>query len=134
MLETILNHVHNFFEVEIHKGNFSVVSGSISLDFLIPGQYFRVFGSVLNDGVWQYPATQLMDETFDGEIWALAIPRAVLNLSQEIEQWVEKNPESAITSESFGGYSYSKAQSSNGGGSAGWQDVFRSRLNAWRKL
>lgn len=135
MLETILNHLHNYFVLEggIHAGTFDIVSGALPLDFLKPGQYFRIEGSVFNDGVYQYPAV-LTDETFSGRISALAIPRAVLELAAEIEEYNESHPDNGMASESFAGYSYTRATDSATGGAATWATVFRSRLNAWRKL
>lgn len=134
MLETILTHLHNWFVVPdgIYTGDFSVKDGGMDLPFLKPGQYFRVLGSVFNDGLHQYPVTGLTDEDFTGAVWVLAIPKAVEDLAAEIEAWTLKNQPSAYTSESFGGYSYSRAAGSNGA-PADWQDVFRSRLNAYRK-
>lgn len=139
MLEQILKHLNNWFLVDIHEGEFSVENGSITLPFLQTNQYFRIIGSVFNDGLHQYPATDLTDETFTGVVWALAVPKAVINLSADIEKWQEKNGETVLspfTSESFGGYSYTKASAGNAGTSAvtGWQDAFRSRLNDWRKI
>ena len=40
---------------------------------------------------------------------------------------------SPYQSESFGGYSYTKASASNGD-QVDWKTVFRSRLNRWRKI
>ena len=139
MLEQVLRHLNNWFLVEIHEGTFTVENGSITLPFLLTNQYFRIVGSVLNDGLHQYPAVDLTDETFTGSVWALAVPKAVIDLSVEIEAWQEKNGEAVLspyTSESFGGYSYTKASGGNADTSAvtGWQDAFRSRLNDWRKL
>ena len=139
MLEQILKHLNNWFLVDIHEGEFSVENGSITLPFLQTNQYFRIIGSVFNDGLHQYPATDLTDETFTGVVWALAVPKAVISLATDIEKWQEKNGEAVLspfTSESFGGYSYTKASAGNAGTSAvtGWQDAFRSRLNDWRKI
>lgn len=139
MLEQILKHLNNWFLVDIHEGEFSVENGSITLPFLQTNQYFRVIGSVFNDGLHQYPATDLTDETFTGVVWALAVPKAVISLATDIEKWQENNGEAVLspfTSESFGGYSYTKASAGNAGTSAvtGWQDAFRSRLNDWRKI
>lgn len=135
MLEQVLKHLNNWFLVDIHEGEFSVENGSITLPFLQTNQYFRIIGSVFNDGLHQYPATDLTDETFTGVVWALAVPKAVINLSADIEKWQEKNGEAVLspfTSESFGGYSYTKESAGNA--SVGWQDAFRSRLNDWRKI
>ena len=138
MLEQVLRHLNNWFLVEIHEGAFAVENGSITLPFLLTNQYFRIVGSVFNDGLHQYLAGDLTDETFTGSVWALAVPKAVINLSVEIEAWQEKNGEaveSPYQSESFGGYSYTKRSAGNDSGTlTGWQDAFRGRLNDWRKL
>lgn len=139
MLEEILRHLNNWFLVEIHEGTFTVENGSITLPFLLTNQYFRIVGSVFNDGLHQYPAVDLTDETFTGTVWALAVPKAVVVLSEDIAAWEEKNGEAVLspyTSESFGGYSYTKASGGKADTSAvtGWQDAFRGRLNDWRKL
>ena len=113
-------------------------------DRLQENQYFRVLGSVFNDGAHKYGEADLSDETFTGSIWAMAVPPAVIALASDIEAWNEKyggvdGPTmSPFTSESFGGYSYTKA---TGGHAAGeingaftWQDRFKAQLNAWRKI
>lgn len=133
MLETLLMHLHNWFVVGIYAGNYSIKDGSIALPFLVDGQYFRIIGSLFNDGLHKYPASDLIDEDFNGTVWALAVPPAVVSLADEIATWSAKNEPSAYTSESFGGYSYSKATNANGQ-PMGWEDVFKSRLNQWRKI
>lgn len=139
MLEQVLRHLNNWFLVDIHEGTFTVENGSIALPFLQTNQYFRICGSVFNDGLHQYPEIDLTDETFTGTVWALAVPETVVTLSKDIAAWEEKNGEAVLspyTSESFGGYSYTKPSGGTGGTSAvtGWQDAFRGRLNDWRKL
>lgn len=138
MLEQVLRHLNNWFLVEIHEGTFTVENGSITLPFLLTDQYFRIVGSVFNDGLHQYPATDLTDETFTGTVWALAVPKAVVTISEDIAAWQEKNGEAVASpyqSESFGGYSYTKRSTGNDSGALnGWQDAFRGRLNDWRKL
>ena len=141
MLEQILDHIHNYFIKDVHRGEYKIASNTINLPFLVDGQYFKIVGSIFNDGLHEYPAFNLHDETFEGEIWALAIPNAVINLSREVDDWIEKYGEqvaSPYQSESFGGYSYSKkssgSQSSNRDDAFNWQDVFKSRLNHWRKI
>ena len=139
MLEQVLMHLNNWFLVPggIHEGTYTIEDGGIALPFLANGQYFRICGSVFNDGLHQYPSGDLRNETFDGSVWALAIPRTVIELAAEIESWETKNGDAArspFASESFGGYSYSKATGSESGGAVTWQTAFRSRLNAWRKL
>lgn len=53
MLEEILAHLHNWFPANggKHTGTFKIVSGVLDVDFLRPGQYYRIRGSVFNDGL-----------------------------------------------------------------------------------
>lgn len=138
MLERVLRHVRSWFIAPggVRRGTYAVVDGALELPFLVPGQHFRVVGSTLNDGVYTYPAV-LTDEIFTGEIWPLAIPKALLDTVADIEAWHATNGRAAdgpYTSESFGGYSYTKATDSKTGGAVTWESAFRSRLNIWRKL
>lgn len=137
MLTEILAYLRNDFVREIHKGTFEIVGGNIApLDFLIPNQYFRIVNSTLNDGVYCYGDTlELLDETFTGEIWALAIPPDLLKIADEITDFMasdEAKP-SVYTSESFDGYSNTRATDSDGVG-VSWQAVFAKRLRRWRKI
>lgn len=140
MLEQILDYIHNYFERNIERGKFTVTSGGIDVDFLQNGQYFKICGSVFNDGIHQYPTSDLVDEVFEGEVWAMAVPPAVIALSEEIQSWVSVNSsviDSPYQSESFGGYSYTKGDGNNAGkrtNSPSWAGVFGSRLNRWRKI
>ena len=145
MLTVLCKEINNWFEQRKYFGEFVVEDGHLTGDFsLQDGQYFRIVGSVFNDGVYQYPATGLTDETFDEAIWAMAIPSEVIALASEIEAWKNKYQSidspamSPYNSESFGGYSYSK---SGGGSTSGsvdlsgtWQGAFADRLNHWRKI
>ncbi len=136
MLEKVLHHIRNWFVCEMHAGKYTIENGSVELPFLMDGQYFRIVGSILNDGVYQYPAV-LVDETFSGEIWALAIPQALLDTVTKIEEWETKNGAAArgpFSSESFGGYSYTKGKDNKTGQDVTWQSEFRSDLNFWRKI
>lgn len=136
MLDEILAEIRNYFAVKVHSGDFEVIGGKLSpLDFLQNGQYFRIVGSVMNDGVYRYPYSGLTDETFSGEIWALAVPPTLIALAADIEEYEKKAKEtvSPYTSESFGGYSYTKATDSNGS-PLSWEKVFAKRLNKWRKI
>lgn len=140
MLTELCAELKNYFlrdrDADIHYGEYTISGGSIDLPFLVVGQYFRIVGSVLNDGVYQYPADGLADEEFTGAVWAMAVPPSVVALAADIEEWNQKNAEtlaSPYTSESFGGYSYTKATSGDGGAYT-WQNQFASRLNKWRRL
>ena len=138
MLTEICAEIRNYFEVPNgrHFGTFTISGGSIApLDFLQEGQYFRIVGSVFNDGVYKYPAASLTDEVFEGAVWAMAVPPTLIALAAEIKAYNDSDAgkPSPYTSESFGGYSYTKATDANGA-PIGWQKAFASRLNKWRKL
>jgi hypothetical protein len=136
MLATILNHLNNYFVVKngVHRGTFAIVDGTVSLDFLKSGQYFKIVGSVFNDGVYQYPVSNLVDEEFEGEIWVMAIPKELLDLVEEISEWLKKYPITGYISEKFGNYSYSQRTNFRSNAAISWQDVFSVRLNRWRKV
>ena len=139
MLTELCGVLRNWFETDRISGTYTVENGSITLPFLQNGQFFRVVGSVFNDGVHQYPDYAMADETFDGSIWPMAVPSAVLALEAEIRARQEKNGDAAAspcTSESFGGYSYSKGSSgsTSASGTVTWQTTFKSRMNQWRKI
>lgn len=132
MIDEICASLHNYFAVDIVPGEYTVNDGEITLPFLAAGQFFRVVGSVFCDGVYRCGDKLPADETFDGAVWAMAIPPALEAIAVEIEEWKQKNAgviNSPYQSESFGGYSYTK-----GSDSASWQGVFAKRLNRWRKL
>lgn len=136
MLATILNHLNNYFIVKdgVHHGGYTIEGHTISLDFLQDGQYFRIVGSVFNDGIYQYPTTDLTDEEFEGEIWAMAVPKELLDLTEEISEWLKKYPITGYISEKFGNYSYSQRTNFRSNAAISWQDVFSVRLNRWRKV
>ena len=138
MLTEFCAELRNWFVVPdgVHIGAYTIIGGSIApLDFLQEGQHFRIVGSVFNDGVYQYPATSLTDEVFEGAVWAMALPQSIIALAAEIKEYNKSDAGKAspYTSESFGGYSYTKATDANGA-PIGWQNAFASRLNKWRKL
>ena len=140
MLTELCAELRNYFEVPNgrHFGTFTISGGSIApLDFLQEGQYFRIVGSVFNDGVYQYPATSLTDEVFEGAVWSMAVPSSVIDLAAEIKEYNDSDAgkPSAYTSESYpNGYSYQKFTDGNGGDGSRWQSVFKDRLRKWRKL
>ena len=135
MLEAILRHLNNYFIADVREGDYAVEGGNIALPFLADGQYFFIRDSIFNDGLHRYPAFDLVDEEFYGVIWCLAIPQAIINLADEIEAWQTKNAEilnSPYTSESFGGYSYTKASGDNGA-AVSWKSVFADSRAPYRK-
>ena len=144
MLNELCQEVKNYFdkaqpkffgEIEIKDNTFT---DAVILEKIKPGQYFRIVGSIFNDGVYCFNEKLVLeDETFDGAIWLMAIPKDFLALAKEIDDWVTEYGSkltSPYQSESFGGYSYSKASGKNGGGAVTWQDAFASRLNLYRRI
>ena len=143
MLTELCGEIRNYFlrgQNDVHGGDFTITGGTISLPFLKAGQYFRIVGSVFNDGVHQYPAQDLHDEEFYGAVWAMYVPKDVVELSTEIDEWCEKNANalnSPYQSESFGGYSYtlkSGADGASGSGGITWQQQFAAKLSRYRRL
>lgn len=151
MLTEVCAYLRNYFDRGQPKfyGAFEVKNGVIESyndgDMgIADGQYFRIIGSVFCDGVWQYGNDTLpKDEIFNGTVWLMAVPSDVVALVGEIEAWMQKYATvdsanmSPYTSESFGGYSYSKAQGSGSAGGtspAGWQDNFGARLMRYKRI
>lgn len=135
--------INNYFEVEKYIETVTIENGQLTgfSDRLQTDQYFRIVGSVFNDGVYKCPTTDLTDETFDGAIWAMAVPPAALALLEKIQEWDDKYSSDEVAnspyqSESFGGYSYTKGNNSaaSGGSVVSWQNQFKPQLNRWRKL
>lgn len=141
-LNRVCDYIHNYFVKEVVKGKFKIQNGDLQVDFLLDSQPYRINGSIFNDGVHSYLDGDLSDEEFEGEVWAMAVPPAVIALSNEIDEWIGKYGDavnSPYSSESFGGYSYTKASGgSNNSGSVkpsyDWRDVFGSSLYPYRKL
>ena len=133
MLSKVCREVKNWFEIEkIFDKKIQIKDNEIENPYIAlqENQYFRIVGSVFNDGVYKFPTDKLTDETFSGAIWRLAIPQDFLDLVDEITAWgAQYGGNSPFTSESFGGYSYTKKQ-----GSDTWQGAFKDKLNKWRKV
>lgn len=138
MLTELCAEIRNYFLLPdgVHTGTFTISGGKLApLDFLREGQCFRIVGSTFNDGVHRYPAADLTDESFVGAVWAMAVPPAVIALAGEIKAYTESDSgkASAFTSESFGGYSYTKATDASGS-PLSWEKAFAKRLNKYRRM
>lgn len=135
----IFQYLRNWFDKKQPKyyGKFKIENGALVGDYKIAtGQFFRIIGSALNDGVYIYGQEQLQDEEFEGAIWLMAVPQDVRLLIIEIDMWIEKygaDSASPYQSESFGGYSYTKGSGSSSGMPT-WQSVFADRLARYKKL
>lgn len=139
----VFQYLRNWFDRNQPKyyGQITISNKALVGDYgIATGQYYRIMGSALNDGVYKYGSDELEDETFEGAIWLMAVPKDVRNLITEIEMWIEKYSGvdsqlmSPYQSESFGGYSYSKASGNSGSSIPTWQSVFADRLGRYKKL
>ena len=139
MLEQICLEARNFFIAEQISGVFTVSSGVLSPlpEELDKGNYYRIIGSVYHDGVHERHAALCADydETFSGRIWVMRVPPSFIALAGEIQKFRESDAAKpgAYASESFGGYTYTRATGKNGGALT-WQEAFRSDLNAYRRV
>lgn len=154
MLTELCQYLHNWFDRKPDGSKYPKYSGSFTVSDgvvqgmdgqLFDGQYYRIMGSLFSDGVHKYgdEADTLTDEVFEGVIWTMGVPPVVVSLADEISAWkakyeaLDSEAMSPFTSESFGGYSYSKSvgsSGSSGNGTTGWQSAFANRLAPWRKI
>ena len=142
MIGQVCAECKNYFiqpDVDIHASNYTVTNGQIGpVPFLKDGQYYRIVGSVLNDGVYKHGTddTDLSDEEFFGAVWAMRVPRDFVELVSEIEAWESEHSAALnvpFSSESFDNYSYTLAKS-EGGGAYTWKDHFKGKLNGYRRM
>ena len=156
MLTEICQYLKNWFnrrpqggDMPKYSGSVTISDGEITFDgggfTLAEGQYFRIMGSLFNDGVHKYldPEDKLKDEAFDGVVWSMAVPPEVEALAADISAWMEQYGTAAseamspFASESFGGYSYTKASGVSSNGSTkqpSWMDAYAARLAIYKKL
>lgn len=147
MLTQICQYLRNWFAREKYIGDFKIEDGVAkyadgSALPLVPGQYYRIIGSLFNDGVhqWVDGDYELENEpVFSGAIWSMAVPPKFLELAEEIGQWCKDNAAviaSPYSSESFGGYSYSIRSTYSAGGysNLSWETQFANQLGPWRKI
>ena len=127
----------NWFDVSRHIGEFTITDGTLvtsGSQFSPYTDYIRIVGSHKNDGVVAVNDI-LQNEEFNGAIWELAIPKAVLELVDKINGWEQKNQsviDSPYQSESFGEYSYSKSSGTDG--ALSWKSQFKNELLRWKKI
>ena len=142
MLTELLGELHNWFDRARYPGTFTVENGRIALPFLREGQYYRILGSIFSDGVHRYgheAEDELTDEVFTGSVWALAVPKEVVDLASQIRSWQESYGEttlSPVTGESLtvNGYSYTAATSGAAREKMTWRDAFAGPMRRWKKV
>ena len=143
MLSQICDYLNNWFEQRRIFGNFTIENGVIDVsDRIQTNQYYRIVGSIFNDGVHKKGSEELIDEEFNGGVWLMALPKDLVTLATEIEIWqsqyggADSQNMSPYQSESFRGYSYSKGTNSSTSKSSvpTWQSVYADRLARWKKI
>lgn len=143
VIDEICADIRNYFtaDEDKHIGNFVIEDGVLTPPLSLPQTtLIRISGSRYNDGIHRSDE-KLIDEAFRGGVWVMSPPQAFLELVEEIEEWQEKNggadspAMSPYQSESFGGYSYSKAGAGSGDSSTGntWKSAYKQRLNIYRR-
>lgn len=140
-IKEICDYLRNYFLDDIYEQTFEVVNNTINLDKISiqEGQFFLIEGSVFNDGIYQYPCATLQDEVIKyGAIATLRIPSDIIQIARDSIKWEEENAKtlnSPLQSESFGGYSYTKASSQiSSTGQFTWKDAFIDKLRSYKKL
>ena len=143
MISEIMNSINNYFinRTQIEKGDFVIEDGIINVKGrYVTGQYIRIVGSILNDGVYLLSdelitLTGAKNEVFRGIVCGLVVPQGFVKLAEDIEKF-EKSTDvkkRALSSVSIGSYSESRATGKDGAPLA-WQDVFRKELNKYRRM
>lgn len=142
MLEEVFDYLKNDFRVKRIDGDFHVTNGLLMMPGDVrplPGQCIRIFGSTFNDGVHIWDDDSLTNESWNGTVWLLAPPTELIQLVGKIAQDVEASRQAQLSSvgplksESFDGYSYTRATRADGT-LMDWRDVYRDQLARWRKL
>lgn len=150
MLEELLTYLNNWFVVCRYRGVVTMKGDRLTAPTAFvnkwaqPGDYFRIRGSGSNDGFYQQPKTEEEAteeaesefETFPALVEALLIPAQLVQLAKEMEEWRAKNGAASAgpyASESFGGYSYTRATKSDG---SVWSvyDAFADRLAPYQHM
>lgn len=143
MLGEICAYLRNYFYYgEPMIGKIEIANGALIEPYgLKVNQYFRIVGSMFNDGVYQYPLTTLKDEVFDGAIRGMAVPPDLIALIAEMETWKTNNAYALNTpyqSESKADYSYTLKSGTDGSGknngASALINQFSGRLARWKKL
>lgn len=148
-MEVVMQYLHNYFYKFKEKGNFKIEFNSITRNGeelkgkYVTGQYVRIIGSMTNDGVYKIICNEdelpgitlegcLNDEEFTGYICSLSVPKAFIGLCDDIQTYNDENKAGVMVSESFGGYSYTKATVN--GQLATWKDAFSANLKPYRRM
>ncbi len=141
-METLMAHLNNYFYKTGERGEFELIDGRVNVcGRYSVGQYIKIEDSNGVDGVYKVKTIEgntltldePLNEVFEGVIYGLAVPTSFVELVGRISEFKSKYQDTPYTSESFGGYSYSKAQGRNGK-PVSWCDVFDNELRPYKRL
>jgi len=130
MIETVLKEINNYFIKTDGVITSMEIDGFNSINTFFVGQYVKIEGSTLNDGVYKIASKvgskyttleALKVEDAVAYVYGLAIPMAVLDLSTKIA-----SQSVGIKSESLGDYSVTYDD--------GWKNTYRNELAQWRQV
>ena len=141
MLTNICAYLKNYFDYERHIGTIKIADGVITCNGkrIETGQHFALFRDRFVLGVYK-AGDEIPDKTFEGAVWLMDVPEAIKEADAWAEEWNLKNGSAEANgpfqSESFGGYSYTKGSSANGGVGSGVFDQaqFKAMLAPYKKI
>ena len=133
------NYFISDFDKDIHLGEYRISGNNIeNVDFLAQNQYFRIVGSIFNDGVYKLDnKLTLVDETFKGAVWAMSVPPDFIEAVKEAEDYLSSHPFGIeYQSETFGGYSYTRSSNQKSLSNGFWYlpNTISTKLNRYRRL
>ena len=163
MLNKVLRYLNNYFmntklvqtgtgfiydrQYEYNKEISFTATDTINGDFegtYIAGEYVRIQGSRINDGVYKVSANNNTSLTIDTDIKAVKtegavsvliskcyIPDELIDLVSDISSWVDNNSVDGVASESIDDYSITYDSNTSSGG---WQGAFQGKLSQYKKL
>ena len=144
MLNKVCRYLKNWFVKTYYIGAVTVSDGAVSVNgepiSMNEGDYFALVRTRYVYGVYQY-GDEIEDSTFDGAVWVMDVPPEILAILPDLTAWetangAESPAASPYQSESFGGYSYNKANTGDGKVGASVFDVatFKAALDPFKKL
>lgn len=145
MLTRVCRYLKNWFVKESYPGNITVSDGKVYCNGseieMSEGQHFALVRTRYVYGAYSY-GDEIEDSEFEGAVWIMDVPQDVLDVVARMTEWetanggVDSAAMSPYQSESFGGYSYSKASGSNGkvGSSVFDNAEFASVLRPFKKI
>ena len=135
---SVMRYCRNYFEKGYIDGIFRITGNALS-DVGNDVHWVYISGSMNHDGVWNIcngyltgrTVEGLGDEEFDGRVWLLAPPVDFLDLVNQMRDYEGKNPVSALSSETFGGYSRTWNAAQIG---KSWEVAFNSSLIPYKRM